>query len=132
MAIDFDVGAADQPQTALATTLVGWILAAFRAAGANPTIGTRLVPLLAAAGLVEVAGFGIQGYIAPGDPAGPTLIAGVVRSLTPQMLAAGIATEEEIGLDTLEARIAEELAEVRATVVPPTVSGAFGRRAPDA
>jgi hypothetical protein len=47
------------------------------------------------------------------------------------MLAAGIATEEEIGLDTLEARIAEELAEVRATVVPPTVSGAFGRRTAD-
>ena len=54
-----------------------------------------------------------------------------MRSLTPQMVAAGIATEEEIGLDTLEARIAAELTAVGATVVPPTVSGAFGRPAAD-
>ena len=71
VAIDFDVGAArSEPHTELAATLVGWILAAFRAAGADPTIGTRLVPLLTAAGLAEVTGFGIQGYIAPGDPRG--------------------------------------------------------------
>jgi hypothetical protein len=74
-------------------------------------------------------GFGIQGYIQPGDPAGPKTIAGVARSLAPQMLAAGIATEDELGLDTLEQRIADELATAGATVVLPTVSGAFGRRA---
>jgi len=130
VAIDFDVGAArTEPPTPLTTTLVGWMLAAFRAAGADPTIGPRLVPLLEEAGLVDVTGFGIQGYIQPGDPAGPKTIAGVARSLAPQMLAAGIATEDELGLDTLEQRIADELATAGATVVLPTVSGAFGRRA---
>jgi hypothetical protein len=129
VAIDFDVGAArTEPPTPLTATLVEWMLAAFRAAGADPVIGTRLVPLLEEAGLAEVAGFGIQGYLRPGDPAGPAIIAGVTRSLAPQMLAAGIATEEQLGLDTLERRIADELREAAATVVLPTVSGAFGRR----
>jgi hypothetical protein len=105
-----------------------WALAAFRAAGADPAIGTRLTQILAEAGLAEVGGFGIQGYLAPDDPAGPPTIAGVVRSLAHAMVAAGIATEAEIGLDTLEARVRETLLEHHATVVLPTVSGAFGRR----
>ncbi len=129
-AIDFDVGAArTEPPTPLTTTLVAWMLAAFRSAGADPTIGTRLTRILTAAGLTEVAGFGIQGYIGPDDPAGARMIAGVTRSLAPQMVAAGIATEQELGLDTLEQRIADELREAGATVVMPTVAGAFGRRA---
>jgi ubiquinone/menaquinone biosynthesis C-methylase UbiE len=128
-AIDFDVAAArTEPPTELVSTLMQWALAAFRAAGADPAIGTRLTQILAEAGLAEVGGFGIQGYLAPDDPAGPPTIAGVVRSLAHAMVAAGIATEAEIGLDTLEARVRETLLEHHATVVLPTVSGAFGRR----
>jgi ubiquinone/menaquinone biosynthesis C-methylase UbiE len=129
-AIDFDVGAArSEPPTPLAAQQVEWMLAAFRSAGADPTIGTRLTGILAAAGLQEIAGFGIQGYLPPGDPAGPQTIAGVTRSLAAQIVSAGIATEQELGLDTLEQRLADELREAGATVVLPTVSGAFGRRA---
>jgi len=130
VAIDFDIGAArSEPPTEPAMTCVRWIVAAFRAAGADPVIGTRLTALLAQAGLADVAGFGVQGYLGPDDPAAPAMIAGVVRSLTPQIIAAGIATEEEVGLDTLEARLGDSLRAARAIVLPPTVSGAFGRRA---
>ena len=129
-AIDFDVGAArSEPPIELLATLVGWMLAAFRAAHADPTIGTRLVPLLAAAGLVGVTGFGIQGYVTPDDPRGPVMVAAVVRSLAPQIMASGIATEAELDLPTLETRIADAVRDAGAVILMPTVSGAFGRRA---
>ena len=129
-AIDFDVGAArSEPPVELLATLVEWMLAGFRAAHADPTIGTRLVPLLKAAGLVDVNGFGIQGYRLPDDPSAPATIAGVMRSLAPRIVASGIATEAELDLPTLEARIAEAIRKAGAVVLMPTVSGAFGHRA---
>ena len=130
VAIDFDVGAArTEPPTELPATLIAWMLAAFRAANADPTIGSRLELLLSEAGLSDVRGFGIQGYLPPDDPRGPAIIAGVIRSLAGQIVAAGIATEAEIDLPTLETRIAAEVRAADAIIVLPTVSGAFGRRA---
>jgi ubiquinone/menaquinone biosynthesis C-methylase UbiE len=42
-AVDFDITAArTEPPTPIVTTLVGWMLGAFRSAGADPAIGTRL------------------------------------------------------------------------------------------
>lgn len=129
-AIDFDCGALrSEPPTALMTELVGWMNAAFRAADANPVIGTRLQLILRDAGVGEVSGFGIQGYSGPEDPVGPALFTGVLRSLAPKIHAAGIATEAELDLPTLHARIAADLRAADAVVVLPTVVGAFGRRA---
>jgi SAM-dependent methyltransferase len=129
-AVDFDVAAArTEPPTPLTTMLVERMLAVFRSAGADPAIGTRLTRILAAAGLNDVGGFGIQGYLGPDDPAGPLTIASVTRSLAPQMIATGIATDVELGLDTLLDRLTAEIRTADATVVLPTVSGAFGRRA---
>jgi hypothetical protein len=129
VAIDFDCGAARvEPPDAFIATLTSWILAAFRAAGADPTIGARLVPLLAEAGVEDVTGFGIQGYLPPDDPGGPALIASVVGALAPTLVAAGIATEAEIDPPTLHERIAAAVRANGSTVVPPTVSGAWGRR----
>jgi hypothetical protein len=45
------------------------------------------------------------------------------------MLAAGIATPAELGLDTLMDRLDAELTDV--VVLPPTVVGAWGRRPAD-
>jgi SAM-dependent methyltransferase len=128
-AIDFDCGASrTDPPIPFLRSMVEWMLAGFRSAGADPTIGTRLAVLLGEAGLADVSGFGIQGYVPPGDPRGPALIAGVMTSLAPQIVRAGIATEEEIDVPTLHERIAGAVAAVDAVVVMPTVVGAFGRR----
>jgi SAM-dependent methyltransferase len=128
VAIDFDIGSCrTEPQVPLAARALGWIDAAFRAAGANPVIGPRLIPILREAGFTDVAGFGIQGYIPAGDPSGPALLAGVVRSLAGPIVAGGIATEAELGLDTLEQRIGQELEAADAVLLPPTVAGAWGR-----
>ena len=111
----------------LAATVLRWVEAGFRAAGADPRIGARLGSMLRAAGYEDVAGFGVQRYLQP-DERPERLLAGVVRSLAPQILASGIATEEELGLDTLDARLAEAVAAEGAVVLPPCVAGAWAVR----
>ena len=102
-------------------------MAAFRSAGADPVIGARLGVLLRRAGVRDVDGFGVVSYFAPEDPRGPALLAGVVRSLAPQIIAAGIATDDELDLDTLQDRIARDVQAAGAVFIPPAVSGAWGR-----
>jgi cyclopropane fatty-acyl-phospholipid synthase-like methyltransferase len=129
LAVDFDIGSARaEPALPLFTTVADWVMQAFRDAGANPTIGARLAMLLRDAGLEDVTSFGVQDYLGPDDPRGPALLAGVVRSLRGQIVAAGIASEAELDLDTLQQRLAQELATADAVMLPPAVAGAWGRR----
>ena len=65
-------------------------------------------------------------YLAPDDPSGPRFIAGVARSLLSVITAAGIATAEQVGIDTLEGRVADEMRATDAVFMPPTVVGAWG------
>ena len=125
VAIDYDIGASRaEPPVELAATVLRWVEAGFRAAGADPRIGARLGPMLRAAGYEDVAGFGVQGYLQPHERP-ERLLAGVARSLAPQILASGIATEQELGLDTLDARLAEAVAAEGSVVLPPCVAGAW-------
>jgi hypothetical protein len=55
------------------------------------------------------------------------MFTGVVRSLSPQMAAAGIATADELGVETLQDRLAAALQATRSVVLPPTLVGAWGR-----
>jgi hypothetical protein len=43
-------------------------------------------------------------------------------------VAQGIADEAELGIETLEARLADEVGEREAVMLPPAVVGAWGRR----
>ena len=129
-AVDFDVGAMrTEPPVPLADQMAERMMAAFRSAHANPVVGTQLALILRAAGLAEVQSFGIQAYVPPDDPRAARLFAGIMRTLAPQMEAAGIATAEELGLDTLQQRLEEAQREAGAVVLLPTVVGAWGRRA---
>jgi hypothetical protein len=58
------------------------------------------------------------------------LLGGVVRSLAPVIVERGIATAEQVDLQTIEARIARELQRANAVLLPPTVVGAWGRKSP--
>ena len=125
--VDYDVGSCrTEPPTPLSELNVRRMVAAFRSAGANPMIGTRLALMLADAGLFGAQSIGVQGYIAPDDPRGPAMLAGVVRSLAAQMSAAGIATAAELGIDTLQDRLAAELQAARSVVLPPALVAAWG------
>jgi SAM-dependent methyltransferase len=125
LAIDFDaVACRSEPPLPIAQSAVEYYVAAFRRAGADPAIGMRLPSVLAAAGLEEVESFGIQDYIPPDNPMGTALLAGVVRTLA---VAEGADLPPELELETLEQRLVEAVQAVRATVVPPTLVGAWGR-----
>ena len=127
--VEFDLGTSrTEPRVPLVETVQGWVEAAFRLAGADPHIGARAAELLRRAGFVDVSTFGIQSYFGPADPIGPMLLAGVACSLAPQIVAQGIAAEDELGPDTLQARIAEEIAAHDAVILPPAVVGAWGSR----
>ena len=127
-ALDFDIGGArSEPSVPILADALQWILEAFTAAGASPRIGARLAVILEEAGLQNVATHGVQAYLQPHDPSGAALVAGVVRSLAPVILARGIATAEQLQLDTLQARLTEEIRDAGAVVLPPTVVGAWGR-----
>jgi ubiquinone/menaquinone biosynthesis C-methylase UbiE len=131
LALDFDLGSCRaEPPVALVDEALGWVRGAFRSAGASPNIGTRLAVLLAEAGLADVRTFGIQGYFAANDPAGPALLGGVVRTLAPQIVAAGLATAEQIDIDTFEARIADAVRASGSVILTPALAGAWGRRPP--
>jgi len=127
LAIDFDaVGCRCEPPLPIAQLAVEYYVAAFRRAGADPAIGMRLPSVLAAAGLKEVESFGIQDYIPSDNPMGTALLAGVVRTLA---IAEGADLPPELELETLEQRLVEAVQADRATVVPPTLVGAWGRKA---
>jgi SAM-dependent methyltransferase len=126
VAVDYDIaGARSDPQWPIVADAVRWVCDAFRHAGANPVIGSRLAVLLREAGVRDVAGFGVQGYLAPGDPAGNALLIGIVRSLRGPILAAGAATEEQI--DAFPHDLDAATAAAPTVVLPPTVAGAWGR-----
>jgi len=128
--LDYDIGAVRaEPADRLSDRLRDLILTAFRAAGADPTIGSRLKQHLRAADVEEVAGFGVAQYVDPGDHVGPMMVAGVIRSLLPAIVGHGLATAEEVDVDTVEARVTASLAEHGSALVPPMLVGAWGRRA---
>jgi ubiquinone/menaquinone biosynthesis C-methylase UbiE len=126
--VDYDVGSCRAEPPAPLFELTGRrVIAAFRSAGADPVIGTRLALILAEAGLVGTQSLGVQGYLGPEDPRGPAMFAGVARSLAAQMSAAGIATAAELDIDTLHERLAAELQAAGSVLLPPALVAAWGR-----
>jgi SAM-dependent methyltransferase len=124
VALDFDVGVVrSEPPVPLVETAARFVLTSFLAAGTNPLVGARLVPLLREAGLHDVGSLGLQSYFAPDDPHGPPFVAGVVRAM-----AAVNSPPPEIDPETIEERIADALRDADAVFLPPTLVGAWGQR----
>jgi SAM-dependent methyltransferase len=127
--LDYDLaGMRTEPREPFTEQLTTLVMAAFRAAGADPTIGAKLQRILGAAGVSDVGGLAISQYLPPDSPVGPAMLGGVVRSLAPVMVRHGLATEDELDLDTLGPRIADAVQAAGAVLVPPVLAGAWGRR----
>jgi hypothetical protein len=126
VAMEYDLeNARSIPRIPLLADALGWISRAFVAVGQPQTLGPRLGHLLHAAGFEDPQVAGAQSYLAPDDPAGPALVSGVVRSLLPVIAAHGIATPDEVDVDTLGARVGAELARHDAALCPPTLVGGW-------
>ncbi len=115
------------PPTPLAMKAVGWFLKAFEAGRVDTVLGARLGVVLSEGGLASPTVMGVQGFLAPSDPLGAGNLAAIVQSLLPVMERAGIATREEVDMETLERRLAAELVEHGAVLAPPTLVGAWAR-----
>jgi SAM-dependent methyltransferase len=127
--LDYDLGGLrTEPHVPFAEQVTALVIAAFRAAGADPTIGARLRDVLADAGVSDIGARAVSRYVSADDPVGPAMLSDVVRSLAPVIVQHGLATEAELDLDTLPGRIADSLRSAGAVLVPPVLAGAWGRR----
>ncbi len=127
VALDYDLGACrTEPAVELVMSRHAWVVEAFRRAGADPLIGSKLPRLLRDAGLDQITSLAMQRYYAPGDPDGAGQLAAVVRSLAPQIVATGIATAEELDLEHYGDRVIQVLTDADSVFLAPALVGAWG------
>ncbi|MFT4084590.1 MAG: class I SAM-dependent methyltransferase [Nocardioides sp.] len=127
LALEYDMSAVGNlPPLPLSTRAAHWLVEAFRRTGHDPCLGARVGGVLASAG-ADATCLGLQVYLAADDPAGPRLLSATLRSLLPAIESTGIATADEVGIDSLTDRLAADQLAAGALVKPPTLVGAWGR-----
>jgi SAM-dependent methyltransferase len=95
------------PETAFGTQVKSWLVDAFAKAGMS-MVGSRLWAIVQEAGLRPLGMIGVQPHFGPGDEAGIALLVETMRLAEPLIVGTGVATAEEIGMDTFEQRLREE------------------------
>jgi hypothetical protein len=110
---------------ALASRALAWVGAAFERAEIQPELGPRLWQVLEDAGLEPLGMTSIQPHFGPTDTDGHALLAGIVRTLLPVIEATGVASVEEVDVDTLHHRLGEELTTTRAVFAHPALTCAW-------
>jgi SAM-dependent methyltransferase len=129
VAVDYDMGGARAlPDVELYTRVRDWLKAGFDHAQADPFVGMRLPVLFAEAGYADVGSLGLQAYWPPEAGHAAAYVVGVVRAMKEPIVASGVTTEEEMGLDTLAQRLGDALHAANAVFTVPTVVGGWGRR----
>lgn len=124
--IEFDLDSARAlPPTSLVTQALSWLREAFTAAGIDPVLGPRLWTTLLDAGLRPQGMLGVQPHFGSDDPDGAAILAGIVRTALPLIERSGVATAAEVGPDTLQQRIVEELATTPAVFAHPMLMSAW-------
>lgn len=102
-----------------------WIWKTVEREGANIRMGFDLPAVLAQAGLA------VEQVRAEAIVQTPEIrygVGGIVRAMLPRIVQQGVATEEEIDVDTLDQRLVEERKNANATYVGDMVFGAWARK----
>lgn len=103
----------------------GWLWRMVEREGGNVHMGLELARVL------EQAGLAVEGVRAEAIVQTPTLAYGVgtiVRAVLPRIVQQGVATADEVDVDTLDQRLAEERLRAKATCVWELVFGAWARK----
>jgi ubiquinone/menaquinone biosynthesis C-methylase UbiE len=95
------------PETPFWIQVKSWLLEAFQKAGISP-VGKRLWAILQEAGLRPVGMIGIQPHFGPDDPVGIAALETTIRLAAPVIMGTGVATAEEIGVETFAQRMLDE------------------------
>ena len=88
------------PETTFGTQVKSWLVEAFAKAGMS-MLGSRLWAIVQEAGLRPVGKIGVQPHFGPGDEIGIAFLVETMRIAAPVIVGTGVATAEEIGMETL-------------------------------
>ena len=118
------------PQTPFGTQVKSRLVEAFAKAG-MPMAGPRLWAILQEAGLNPAGMIGVQPHFGPGDPAGIAVAVENVRAAVPLIVGTGVATAEEIGMDTFEQRMRDEQQRNQTVTANPMLLSAWATTGPE-
>lgn len=99
---------------ALHRQVYDWVWSTVAAEGGDVGLGLRLVDLMQGAGLTVENARSEGVLLQPGEP---SFIPTLVRAMLPRLVERGIASAEDVGLDTLQDRIEDERSAIRGTIV---------------
>lgn len=108
-------------------TVLEWIRETFRRAGISLDLGPRLWRVFRDAGLEEPRLVVRQKLHPAPCREGVRWVAELVRSLLSEMERLGVASADEVGIETLEEQLHQALLSREATLCTPVVVGAFSR-----
>jgi SAM-dependent methyltransferase len=118
------------PETPLTTQIRSWMLeAAARAKISGP--GPRLWVIAQEAGLRPLGMIGIQAHFGPDDPVGLAWLTEAIRGFAELIVGTGVATVEEIGLETFEQRLADEQQRYQSVFAMPMLYSAWATAGPE-
>ena len=125
--VEMDVSSADVvPELALYNQCRRWVLAAYRHAGVEPDMGSRLRAVFEEAGLRAST---VDACLTAEGPDTPVYayIAETIRSLLPTILALDLATAAEVDIETLADRLRRKSADGQRRIIRPRLVGAWAR-----
>jgi SAM-dependent methyltransferase len=124
--IDWSIGPVSQPPSRSLALVRDWAQDLFRRCGLDPYIGLALQRIFLAAGL-PAPQLRLDAPTGNGaDFPGYAYMESSVRSGLPQLIKFGIATADDVAIDTLAQRLRDEIG--NGTLVLPTLVGAWARK----
>ena len=112
------------PDTPFSIQVKSWVVEAFARAGLV-MLGPRLWAVAQEAGLRPLGMIGVQPHHGPSDPVGIAVTVETIRNAVPLIVGTGVATAEEISVETFEQRLADELRWASAVIANPMLLGAW-------
>jgi len=126
--IDWSSGPVAWPPSPLLEQVWQWIPEMFRRAGLNPHVGLSLHNTLVDAGL-PIPSMRLEAPVGGGpDFAGYDYFAAGLRSNLPQIVRFGVATDDEVDVETFAERLRTEVVERNGTIALPVFVGAWARK----
>lgn len=112
------------PKVPTVEKAASWMREIFMGAGADSEFGPKLHAIFKGAGL-PAPQMRVDGLIEGSDGAAPTLLAESIRAMLPAIEQFGLATREEVDIDSFEDRIRAELQGADATMSSPLLISAW-------
>jgi SAM-dependent methyltransferase len=115
------------PASELFTRVTSWIIAGFKAGGAEPNMGRRLLSTFLQAGLPRPKMIATSRVESGPDAYNYSYTTGVLRSLLPLVERAGLASAQEVAIDTLAERLRQDATANEIVMFLPRMVGAWSR-----